>query len=232
MDSLANPFWTGAGNPPRVLAGREFQKEQSRNLLGRLRLGRSEQSIVLSGLRGAGKTVLLLEFESIADAQGWMSPNPMEIRPETDFRAELADAAREALVRLSTRKALGGRLKAIGRMLRAFKLGVSADGAMNLSFDMDTAAMTTGSIERDLVNLFVALGHTAKENENGVVFLVDEISSCDTRRWERSRRRCTASPKGSCPSRSWPPDFHSCPAFLSTRSHTPSGCSPIPRSGR
>lgn len=172
---MANPFSMGAGNPPRALTGREPQKEQFRNLLGRLRLGRSEQSIVLSGLRGAGKTVLLLEFESIADELGWTSPDPIEIRPETDFRAELADAAQEALLRLSRRKALGDRLKVIGRLLRAFKLGVSTEGAMDLSFDMDAVAMTTGSIERDLVHLFVELGNTAKEHETGVVFLIDEM---------------------------------------------------------
>ncbi len=175
MDPLANPFSMGAGNPPRALAGREKQTEQFASLLGRLQLGRSEQSIVLSGLRGAGKTVLLLEFESIADMLGWTAPDPIEIRPETDFRAELADAAYEALLRLNRRKALGERLKAFGRLLRAFKLGVSTEGEMEFSFDPDAIAGATGSLERDLVHLFVELGQTAREHETGVVFLIDEM---------------------------------------------------------
>jgi hypothetical protein len=175
MDPLANPFSMGAGNPPRALAGREGQKEQFRNLLGRLQRGRSEQSIVLSGLRGAGKTVLLLEFESIADALGWTAPDPIEIRPETDFRAELADAAYEALLRLNRRRALGDRLKSFSGLLAGFKLGMSTDGAMEFSFDSDALAGVTGNLERDLVHLFVELGETAKRHQTGVVFLIDEM---------------------------------------------------------
>jgi AAA ATPase domain len=175
MDPLANPFSMGAGNPPRALAGRETQKEQFRNLLGRLQLGRSEQSIVLSGLRGAGKTVLLLEFESIADALGWTAPDPIEIRPETDFRAEVADAAYEALLRLNRRKALGERLKAFSRLLMGFKLGVSTEGRMEFSFDSEAAGGSTGNLERDLVHLFVELGETARQHDAGVVFLIDEM---------------------------------------------------------
>ena len=63
----------GAGNPPPALTGREDQETQFRTLLGRLRRGRSEQSMIVFGLRGVGKTVLLLEFEGIADAEGWIA---------------------------------------------------------------------------------------------------------------------------------------------------------------
>ena len=97
----------GAGNPPPALTGREPQKDQFKALLGRLRRSRNEQSVIVFGLRGVGKTVLLLEFESIADAEGWTAPDPIEIRSDTDFRAELADAAYQALLRLDRRKALG-----------------------------------------------------------------------------------------------------------------------------
>jgi hypothetical protein len=172
---LANPFSMGAGNPPRALTGREVEKERLRTLLGRLLLGRSEQSIVLSGLRGAGKTVLLLEFESIADALGWTAPDPIEIRPETDFRGEVAAAAYEALLRLNRRKALGERLKTFSRLLAGFKLGVSTEGRVEFSFDSGANAGASGNLERDLVHLFVELGETARLHETGVVFLIDEM---------------------------------------------------------
>ena len=98
-----------AGNPPRALTGREAQKQQFRTMLGRLAREMNEPSMIVFGLRGVGKTVLLLEFESIADASGWTAPDPIEIRSDTDFRAELADAAYQALLRLDRRRALGGR---------------------------------------------------------------------------------------------------------------------------
>lgn len=175
MDPLANPYSMGAGNPPPALTGREEQEAQFRMLLGRLRRGRSEQSMIVFGLRGVGKTVLLLEFESIADTEGWIAPDPIEIRSDTDFRAELADCAYEALLRLNRRKALGERLKSLGGLLRAFKMGASVDGKVEFSFDPDAVRGSTGDLERDLTQLLVELGETVREHDSGVVFLIDEM---------------------------------------------------------
>jgi hypothetical protein len=165
----------GAGNPPPALTGREDQERQFRTLLGRLRRGLSEQSMIVFGLRGVGKTVLLLEFEGIADEEGWIAPDPIETRSDTDFRSELADAAYEALLRLNRRKALGERLKSFTGLLKGFKVGASAEGKVEFSFDADTIGGSTGDLERDLTLLLVELGETAREHDTGVVFLIDEM---------------------------------------------------------
>jgi hypothetical protein len=175
VDPLANPYSMGAGNPPRALTGREAQIEQFRTLLGRLGRGMSEPSMVVFGLRGAGKTVLLLEFESIADALGWTAPDPIEIRSDTNFRAELADAVYQALLRLDRRRALGGRLKSFTRLLSGFKIGASTQGNVEFSFDPGAVSGSTGNLERDLTHLFVKLGETARQHDTGVVFLIDEM---------------------------------------------------------
>jgi hypothetical protein len=165
----------GAGNPPPALTGREDQEKQFRTLLGRLRRGRSEQSMIVFGLRGVGKTVLLLEFEGIADAAGWIAPDPIEIRSDTDFRSELAEAAYEALLRLNRRKALGDRLKSFTGLLNGLKVGALMDGKVEFSFDADAVSGSTGDLERDLTLLLVELGETAQEHDTGVVFLIDEM---------------------------------------------------------
>ena len=164
-----------AGNPPRALTGRESQKQQFRTMLGRLAREMNEPSMIVFGLRGVGKTVLLLEFESIADASGWTAPDPIEIRSDTDFRAELADAAYQALLRLDRRRALGDRLKTFTRLLSGFKVGASIEGSVEFSFDPSAVGGSTGNLERDLTHLFVELGETAREHETGVVFLIDEM---------------------------------------------------------
>ena len=164
-----------AGNPPRALTGREAQKQQFRTMLGRLAREMNEPSMIVFGLRGVGKTVLLLEFESIADASGWTAPDPIEIRSDTDFRAELADAAYQALLRLDRRRALGDRLKTFTRLLSGFKVGASIEGSVEFSFDPSAVGGSTGNLERDLTHLFVELGETAREHETGVVFLIDEM---------------------------------------------------------
>lgn len=175
MDPDINPYSMGAGNPPPALTGREAQELQFRTLLARLGGGLSDRSMVVSGLRGVGKTVLLLEFESIAKDAGWTAPRPIEIKSDTDFRSELADAAYQALLQLSARKALGDRLKSFTGLLRGFKVGASSDGSLEFSFDPDAVSGSTGDLERDLTNLFEELGQTAQEHETGVVFLVDEM---------------------------------------------------------
>ncbi len=175
MDPLANPYSMSAGNPPKALTGREAQTEQFRTLLGRLGRGMGEPSMIVFGLRGVGKTVLLLEFESIADALGWTSPDPIEIRSDTDFRAELADAAYQALLRLDRRRALGERLKSFTGLLNGFKVGASTEGSVEFSFDPSAVAGASGNLERDLTSLFVELGETARQHDTGVVFLIDEM---------------------------------------------------------
>jgi AAA ATPase domain len=175
MDPLRNPYSMGAGNPPPALTGREDQTDQFRRLLGRLGGGLNEPSMILHGLRGVGKTVLLLEFEGIADSEGWTSPDPIEIRSDTNFRAEIADAAYQALLRLNRRKAIGERLKSFTGLLSGFKAGVSTGGKVEFSFDPSAVSGSTGSLERDLTHLFVELGETARDHNTGVVFLIDEM---------------------------------------------------------
>lgn len=175
MDPDINPYSMGAGNPPPALTGREIQERQFRTLLARLRGGLSDRSIIVSGLRGVGKTVLLLEFESIAKDAGWTAPRLIEIKSDTDFRGELANAAYQALLGISARKALGDRVRSLAGLLRGFKIGASTTGSLEFSFDPDAVSGVTGDLERDLTYLFEELGQTAREHETGVVFLVDEM---------------------------------------------------------
>ena len=71
MDKIRNPFSPGAGSPPPELAGRDGILEQARVLLGRVRAKRPEKSLMLTGLRGVGKTVLLNEIERMAQSTGY-----------------------------------------------------------------------------------------------------------------------------------------------------------------
>ncbi|MGH8587626.1 MAG: ATP-binding protein [Gammaproteobacteria bacterium] len=166
----------GAGNPPPALTGRAAQEEQFRTLIGRLGRGRSEQSMIVWGLRGVGKTVLLLEFQGLADKLGWVAAEPIEIKSDTDFRAEIAEHAYEALILLDRRRAIGDKLKRFGNILRGFKIGASTEGSLEFSFDPDLAlSASSGDLERDLTQLFTEVGQVAKEHDTGVAFLIDEM---------------------------------------------------------
>lgn len=174
MDAVTNPYAMSAGNPPPALTGRDSQLRQWEVLVRRLSAGRSDQSLVVSGLRGVGKTVLLLEFQGIADRAGWITSDPIEIRSDTDFRAELADRAFQALTHLDRRVSLGKRARRFAELLRGFRVGIGGDGGVEFSFEA-TAPAATGDLERDLTELFVQLGEVAREHDTGVAFFIDEM---------------------------------------------------------
>lgn len=176
MDEVANPFALGAGNPPAALTGRDPEIRQFETLLKRLEQRKFAQSLAISGLRGVGKTVLLGRLGEIADSREWVVPDVVEIKSTTDFRAEVAQLAYDALLRLSALRALGNRAKRIGRFLTGFKIGVSPDG-FEIGFDPDSVAATglTGNLERDLSYLFQELGEVALGAQTGVLFLIDEM---------------------------------------------------------
>lgn len=84
MDRATNPCTPNAGAPPRYLAGRRAEVEDFRTLLRRLGNGYTEQSLVVTGLRGVGKTLLLGEYRRIAAEEGWVAMDT-EISKNTPF---------------------------------------------------------------------------------------------------------------------------------------------------
>jgi hypothetical protein len=72
MDPVQNPYSPGAGLRPPELAGREPQLDRFTVLLARMEQGLSDRGIMLTGVRGVGKTVLLNEFRALAERRGWI----------------------------------------------------------------------------------------------------------------------------------------------------------------
>lgn len=70
MDPIRNPFAPGAGTPPPELAGRDELRNAVRVAIERSKLGRPAKSVLLVGLRGVGKTVLLDRMRLDAEAGG------------------------------------------------------------------------------------------------------------------------------------------------------------------
>ena len=100
MEERRNPFNPGAGARPPALVGRESELEDFDIAADRLGAGLGARSLLLTGLRGVGKTVLLREFGRIADGKGWACGRT-EAAGSRSFPAEMARLAQSALVRLS-----------------------------------------------------------------------------------------------------------------------------------
>jgi hypothetical protein len=167
MDPILNPFTPGAGVPPRALVGRDAEIERAAILYGRLSTGNPERSLVLTGLRGVGKTVLLGRMRRLAEEHGWMTAS-FEARDETDLREELATAGQQFLENVDP---IARAESAISR-LRTWMARVSvADGSVGLQL----GASDVQQLERDVVGLIERLGAAAQASDTGVAFFIDEL---------------------------------------------------------
>ena len=174
MDPIANPYSPGAGSRPPALTGRDEEIESFRILLGRLRAGRSEKSMLITGLRGVGKTVLLNTFAAIAEEAGFRSAKS-EITHETDFRPMIARMARRALLAISPASRMRERARQAAAVFKSFTLRTPEGFEIAVHVDALIGRGDSGDLGEDLSDLFVALGEAAAEHDTGVVFLLDEV---------------------------------------------------------
>ena len=177
MDPISNPFSPGAGSPPPELVGRDPILERARILLGRVRQKRSEKSMLLTGLRGVGKTVLLNEIERMAQAAEYRTVS-IEAHEDKPLGPLLAPHLRTMLFNLDRVAGAGDKVKRGFRVLRSFvgSLKVTyADVEIGLDVDPETGSADSGDIELDLPNLFVALGEAAVERASAIAILIDEV---------------------------------------------------------
>ncbi|GAA1208280.1 ATP-binding protein [Rhodoglobus aureus] len=178
MDSRTNPYTPNAGAAPELVVGRTDQLESFKILLGRLSNGRTEQSMILTGLRGVGKTVLLGEFRELALAEKW---RVVEIEAskhdESSFRKRMYAELRSALFEISPRDKWGDRAKRAASALTSFGISSQPDGGFTVSTGVSSVEGLAdhGDLAMDLSDLLVALGEAAQEHKTGLVLLVDEV---------------------------------------------------------
>ncbi len=174
MDPIKNPFAPGAGAPPPALTGRDKEIESFRIMIGRLKAGRPTKSMMLTGLRGVGKTVLLTTFRDTAESRKFITGST-EITHEMDFKATLARLARRAVLALDpVEKIKDGARKAAG-ILKAFSIKIPGGGEIGIDIEALSGKGDSGQLQDDLSDLFVAIGEAAKEKKTGVMFFFDEI---------------------------------------------------------
>lgn len=177
MDPVRNPFAPGAGTPPPELAGREGLRETVRIALERVRLGLPTKSILMIGLRGVGKTVLLDRMRDDAEAEGIQTVR-IEAPEGRSLPAMLAPQLRQALLRLSRNaqaKALSQRaLRALAGFAKALKVKYH-DIEVGVDLDPEPGLADNGDLEHDLQALLEAVGAAAKKAGTALAMFVDEL---------------------------------------------------------
>jgi hypothetical protein len=177
MDAVHNPYSPGAGLRPPLLAGRQPEVDAFDAVLRRGELGRVSQGMMLTGLRGVGKTVLLNEMAARADAGRWITVQ-LEVRPggATAALSSLASA-----LSIAIRQQQGPKLSDIARRalgsITGFSITVDPAGTLSASVDVD--AVRSGDLETDFASLAVDVGQAALEAGIGAAVFIDELQELD-----------------------------------------------------
>ena len=177
MDAIRNPYAPGAGTPPPQLAGRDDLRESARVALARIKLGRPSKSLLMVGLRGVGKTVLLESMREEAQSAGIRALS-VEAPENRSLPALLAPQLRQSLPQLSTNeraKELAHRaLRALAGFASALKVKYQ-DIEVGLDLEPEPGLADNGDLEMDLQALLEAAGLAAREAETALALFVDEL---------------------------------------------------------
>src|SRR6202453_464242 len=160
MDPVRNPYAPGAGQRPPELTGRDREIRQFEVVLERIARGRPERSMVLTGLRGVGKTVLLNTFRSMALQRLW-GTGKIEARPDQSIRRPVAAALPMAMRELAPRHRAPDRIDDFLGVLKAFALrdpqapkGSTATIQLGIDVPAARGRADSGDLEVDLNQLF------------------------------------------------------------------------------
>jgi hypothetical protein len=185
VDPVRNPYAPGAGQRPPELAGRDRELRQFEVTLERVAAGRPERSMVLSGLRGVGKTVLLNALRSLAVKRAW-GTGKIEARPDQSLRLPLAQAVHAAVREVSHRHRDPDRVDVVAGVLKSFALRTSLPDRKAVRWHPPTDVPATkgradsGDLELDLIELFTDVAELAGDLGVGVGLFVDEMQDIPT----------------------------------------------------
>jgi len=181
MDPIRNPYAPGAGTPPPELAGRDDFREKVRIALERVRARRPTKSVLMVGLRGVGKTVLLDRLRNDAEATG-MHTMRVEAPESRSLPAMLAPQLRQTLLRLSrdeqARELANRALRGLAGFVKALKIRYN-DIEVGLDFDPEPGLADNGDLEHDLQALLEVVGEAAAQIDTVLAMFIDEMQYVD-----------------------------------------------------
>jgi len=181
MDPVRNPYAPGAGQRPPELAGRDRELGVFDVVLERVARGRPERSLILTGLRGVGKTVLLNTLRSQAIGRLW-GTGKIEARPGQSLRRPVSAALHMAARELAPHHRAPDRVDTFLSVLKAFALRDNPSTARlrerwQPGIDVPAASgrADSGDIEIDLVELFTDAASVATDVGTGIALFIDEM---------------------------------------------------------
>ncbi len=186
MDPRVNPYAPGAGTPPPELAGRDDVLADARLAIQRNESGRSARSFMFVGLRGVGKTVLLNEVQAMAEEEDALT-DFIEVANNEPLSITVIGTLRSILLKLDRIKGVSEHVKRSLRVLKSFvgAVKVTVEGVeFAIDIDGEPGVADSGTLSRDLADVFVAAGEAARARGSSIVILIDEIQNLPPEEFE------------------------------------------------
>src|ERR1700755_453248 len=171
-----NPYTPDAGARPPVLAGRDSELAHLQSIISQLTAGGTENHVLITGLRGVGKTVLLNEFERFCQEAGWPAETK-EVGRSSSIATLVGRVSRRALLQMSTKKRVGDRLRRAMSVLKSFEVTLPGDVSFRLDVDALAGEADSGDLADDLRDVLVSVGEAAAESGLGFPLILDEIQN-------------------------------------------------------
>lgn len=174
-----NPYRPGAGLMPTYLAGRDADIYTVEQMFKALVLNIPTQSVIFSGLRGVGKTVLINKLQKIAESQGIFCKH-IEVETRNDFISQIASCSQAFLREVSAKEKFKNLIKKSLDAIKSLVISFDPNGnSFSLSVQ-DRELYQTNNLTQSLTDVFTSIGETAYESETPVCFFIDEIQYMKT----------------------------------------------------
>lgn len=180
MNPDLNPYNPGSGVAPRVLAGRDADIAAFDTLIARTKLSMPSRPIVLSGLRGVGKTVLLNRLRGLADHHGWLTIQ-FEARPGVQGAKASRRALANGLAQNSLRYRARSAAAPIARMLASvasFNASLGLEG-ISIGVERDLSRASSGLLELDLQDVVEDIALAIRPDHKALTIFIDEMQDLD-----------------------------------------------------
>ena len=175
IEATGNPYTPDMGARPPFLAGRDSELAYFEEIIQQLGAGGTQRHLILTGLRGVGKTVLLNEFEAACEEANWPG-EAFEIAADADIGPVVARLARKALLQMSATRRAGDAARRALSVLKTFSVTVG-DATFSLDVDGLEGVADSGDLASDMRDVMVEIGRAAQAHELGFALILDEMQN-------------------------------------------------------
>jgi hypothetical protein len=175
MDPALNPYTPGSGRKPPSLQGRDVEVETFDLRVAMAGKRNYDRGMMLTGLRGVGKTSLLNSLRENADRHGWYTIQ-MEAQNNTsnahvNFK-QLASGLKQGLRRYSRKHQIGQLAERVGKLIEGSKISLAGVSVTAPTID-------ESDIVSDLEELLDTTCDFARKSGTAIGLFVDEMQDLD-----------------------------------------------------